>query len=94
MFKTEIRIRTKAKKQLKKAPAYVKVKLLSWVDSVLEEGLEMIRQCAGYHDEPLQGKREGQRSIRLSRSYRAIYTIDNRSSIKIIEIREVTKHEY
>ena len=29
----------------------------------------------GYHDEPLKGHRAGQRSIRLSRAYRAIYEI-------------------
>ncbi len=45
-----------------------------------------------YHDEPLKGQRIGQRSIRLSKSYRAIY-IEHNDDI-IIEVIEVNKHEY
>ena len=48
----------------------------------------------GYHDEALRGKRKGQRSIRLNRAYRAIYTIDKSGNINFIEILEVNKHEY
>lgn len=48
----------------------------------------------GYHDEPLKGKRVGQRSIRLNRAYRAIYEIDETGQVHFIEVLEVNKHEY
>lgn len=48
----------------------------------------------GYHDEPLKGNRTGQRSIRLSKAYRAIYIIDNDDNIEIVKVLEVNKHDY
>jgi len=42
-----------------------------WVAAVELDGVEEVRKAPGYHDEPLKGSRAGQRSIRLSRSYRA-----------------------
>lgn len=50
-------------------------KLADWALAVETYGLEEVRKVPGYHDEPLKGKRAGQRSIRLSRAYRAIYII-------------------
>jgi hypothetical protein len=35
-----------------------------------------VRKVPGFHDEPLSGKRFGQRSLRLSKSYRAFYEIE------------------
>ena len=69
-------------------------KFESWVDAVERDVLEMTRRIPGYHDEPLLGSRKGQRSIRLSRSYRAIYVIGNAGLIEFIEVEEVSKHEY
>ena len=57
-------------------------------------GLNETRKIPGYHDEPLKGKRAGQRSIRLNRAYRAIYTVEKDGTIKFVEILEVNKHEY
>ncbi len=51
------------------------------------------QKIKGYHDEPLKGKRKGQRSIRLSKSYRAIYTI-KKNEIEFVSIEEVNKHDY
>ena len=65
-----------------------------WVDSVKQDGLEDTRKIPGYHDEPLQGSRRGQRSIRLNRSYRAIYEFGTDNIIDFVSIEEVTKHEY
>jgi toxin HigB-1 len=48
----------------------------------------------GFHDEPLKGDRKGQRSIRLNKAYRAIYTEGQRKEVRIISIIEVNKHEY
>ena len=63
-------------------------------------GLEEVRKTPGYHDEPLKGEHAGQRSIRLSKSYRMIYTVRRDETAKrtqIVEsvvIEEVTKHDY
>lgn len=57
------------------------------------QGLEEVRKVPGYHDEPLKGKRAGQRSIRLNRSYRAIYEIKE-EQVEFVSVREVGKHDY
>lgn len=53
-----------------------------------------LKKVPGYHDEALKGKRSGQRSIRLSKAYRAIYVIDQGGKIEIVKVLEVNKHEY
>ena len=80
--------------RLLQMPKHIAVKLNSWVELVGENGLNYARRIPGYHDEPLQGKRKGQRSIRLSRGYRAIYVICKDGKIEFLEVREVSKHEY
>ena len=42
----------------------------------------------------LSGKRKGQRSIRLSRSYRAIYKVLSDGTLWFARLEEVTKHGY
>lgn len=74
-------------------PLHIRTKLLGWVDDVEERGLEEVRKVPGWHDEPLTGKRKGQRSIRLSRSYRAIYLI-KKARIEFVSVEEVNKHDY
>jgi toxin HigB-1 len=88
-----VRISSSAEKDLSKVPIHIAEKLFYWIRIVKLEGLENTRLIKGYHDEPLKGKRKGQRSIRLSRSYRAIYSIQE-EKVKIIFIEEVNKHEY
>lgn len=83
-----------AQKDLLKVPKYINEKLLTWVDAVERMGVSVIRKIPGYHDEPLKGKRKGQRSIRLNRAYRAIYIENEQNEIVIISIIEVNKHEY
>ena len=89
-----VRISSSAKKDLRKIPLHVVDKFETWVDAVERDGLEMTRRIPGYHDEPLLGLRKGQRSIRLSRSYRAIYVIGSAGLIEFIEVEEVSKHEF
>jgi proteic killer suppression protein len=84
----------KVEKQLSKVPRYIAEKFYTWVSSVKLVGLRKVREQPGYHDEPLKGKRKGQRSIRLSRGYRAIYIEGNSGSIELVEVIEVNKHEY
>ncbi|MCG8639157.1 MAG: type II toxin-antitoxin system mRNA interferase toxin, RelE/StbE family [Desulfobacterales bacterium] len=82
----------KAQKQIKKVPAHIARKLLIWAEQVEMLGIEEIRKIPGIHDEPLRGNRENQRSIRLSKSYRAFY-IEHDDTI-VIEVIEVNKHDY
>jgi proteic killer suppression protein len=83
-----------AEKQLRKAPPHITAKLLQWIDLVEEEGLEEARRIPGYHDEALHGTRRGQRSIRLSRSWRAIYVLMVWGHREVVRVEEVHKHEY
>jgi proteic killer suppression protein len=85
---------TRVHKSLHKLPNYVVLKLYRWVDGVEKEGIMLMRQIPGYHDEPLKGKWVGYRSIRLSRSYRAIYSEKLNSEFTILLVEEVNKHEY
>lgn len=89
-----VELNRKVHKRLKKIPEHVLIKLMAWVECVGENGLQFVRCIPGYHDEPLVGRRRGQRSIRLSRQYRAIYQIDRSGDVHIIEIIEVNSHEY
>ncbi len=38
--------------------------------------------------------RQGQRSVRLNRAYRAIYVEHETGEVELIEVLEVNKHEY
>lgn len=79
-------------KDLSKLPIHILNKLRMWVDLVNHKGIIEVRKIPGFHDEPLSGDRKGQRSIRLNKAYRAIYTEDkNRIKVTIIE---VNKHDY
>lgn len=87
----------KTQRALKRCPRHVVMKLLGWVDLVEHEGLDRARKIPGYHDEPLRGQRKGQRSIRLSRAWRAIYVIvamADATEGSFIEVIEVSKHDY
>ena len=89
----EVRISKKALKTLSRVPSYIADNLDSWVEAVETDGLEDVRKISGYHDEPLKGDRKGQRSIRLSKAYRAIYEI-RREEVEYLMIQEVNKHDY
>jgi|SRR6185437_4669346 len=89
-----VKLAKQAQKDLKKTPFHVAYKLQAWIESIEHSGLNKIRQIPGYHDEPLKGIRYGQRSIRLNKSYRAIYIIINNSIIEFVEVQEVNKHDY
>lgn len=84
----------KVYKQLRLVPPYVKDKVFTWALDVELKGLREIRKIPGYHDEPLKGERAGQRSIRLTRSYRLIYFEEAEGFINLVNIIEVNKHEY
>ena len=89
-----VELSKRARKQLKKIPRHIVENLAAWVDDVQTRGLEEVRKIPGYHDEPLHGDRQGQRSIRLSRAYRAIYIIKEERKIEFVSVEEVSKHAY
>ena len=84
----------KIEKQLRKLLQFIVVKLITWAKSVELKGISEIRKISGYHDEPLKGNRQGQRSIRLSKGYRAIYVEHHDNKINLIIIEEINKHAY
>lgn len=90
---TTVILSERAKRDLRKVPRFIAIKLQEWVEDVEERGVEKVRTIPGYHDEPLQGKLIGYRSIRLSRSYRAYYRIFGKQ-IQFVSIERVDKHEY
>lgn len=85
---------TAIKKTLRYIPPHIVDKLHYWAYSVKKFGLNEVRKVPGFHDEPLKGKMLGERSIRLSKSYRAIYIMKSQGEIEIIKVIEVNKHEY
>lgn len=82
----DARMSTKATKDLKKVPQFIAIKLQAWIDAVGHSELNKVRKIPGYHDEPLKGKRKGQRSIRLNKAYRAIYITNKEGVINFVEI--------
>ena len=90
----EVRLTKQALKDLDRVPLHIGDHLTAWIASIRKQGLELVRKIPGYHDEPLKGKRVGQRSIRLSRGYRAFYIIKKDNSIEFVSIEEVNKHQY
>lgn len=81
-------------KVLTKIPSFLRNKFMAWVLVVERVGLLEVRKLSGYHDEPLKGTRKGQRSIRLNRAYRAIYVERQGGEIHIVEVLEISKHDY
>jgi proteic killer suppression protein len=90
----DVHLSKRALKDLKKVPLHIALKLQAWVDDVGHRGLSQVSKVSGYHDEPLKGKRVNQRSIRLSKAYRAIYIIEKDNKVKFVEVIEVNKHGY
>jgi proteic killer suppression protein len=82
----------KLDKDLARLPNHVLTKLRMWVEAVNHNGINEVRKIPGFYDEPLQGDRKGQRSIRLNKAYRAIY-IEDKKVVRVTVI-EVNKHEY
>lgn len=91
-IRTKVYRTKKFDKQLVIAPKYIQEKVAAWIFQTEMYGLWEVMKSRGYHDEPLQGARIGQRSIRLNRSYRLIYrVIIDRIHIELLEVH---KHEY
>ncbi len=81
-------------KQIRQIPELIVRKFRLWVALVEESGIREVRKSKGFHDEPLKGQRQGQRSVRLNRAYRAIYVQHETGEVELIEVVEVNKHAY
>ena len=89
-----VRVSNFAEKQIRRLPKYIIEALSVWRACVEQSGIHEVRKIPGYHDEPLHGAREGQRSARLNRAYRVIYTESDYGEVTVIGVLEVNKHEY
>ena len=83
-----------AEKQIRKLPKHIAAAYHTWVKTIEIDGVRATRTLPGYHDEPLKGKRKGQRSVRLSKGYRVIYEETETGNVVLIGVQEVNKHEY
>ena len=83
-----------ARKDLKKLPIHIFRKFEFWVKQITIDGIQKVRKIPGLHDEPLKGDRQGQRSVRLSRTYRAIYRMLRENELELVQVEEINKHEY
>lgn len=90
---TTVVLTAQARKDLRNSTAQIVRKFAAWVRFVEQEGLEVARKIPGFHDEALKGDRKGQRSIRLSQAYRAIYVVV-KGEVHFAEVQEVNKHKY
>jgi len=93
-LETKVLLSKQVKNELRYLPQHIIHKFQGWIEMVELFGVRKARLIAGFHDEPLKGKREGQRSIRLNRAYRAFYIETNEKEMEIILVIEVNKHEY
>jgi proteic killer suppression protein len=91
---TQVFWRSMVDKQLERVPEVITRKFRLWVALVEESGIREVRRHKGFHDEPLKGKRRGQRSVRLNRAYRAIYVDREAGKVELVEVLEVNKHDY
>ena len=89
-----VKISALAVKQLRKLPFFIVDKFYLWKRSVEDIGLGKVREIPGYHDEKLIGNHRGQRSIRLNKSYRAIYEVTSDGTVTFVRVVEVNNHEY
>ena len=80
------------KKISRKLPLAVVEKYELWKEVVGEHGPAKLRELPGFRDEMLKGERFGERSSRLSRQYRVIYTVEQ--SIVTVNVLEITPHKY
>lgn len=76
----------------RKLPPQVLKKYELWKDIVFRHGPEKLREFPGFHDEALLGERAGQRSSRLSKQYRFIYSVER--EVVTVYVLEITPDEY
>jgi addiction module RelE/StbE family toxin len=81
-------------KDLKKIPRHILVQFDLWVEVIEVEGYKAMQKIKGYNDHALVGDRKGQRSSYLSRSWRVIYTLNDKINSINVEVLEIHHHDY
>ena len=81
-------------KQLRRVPKDIIKRLQRGAVYVETTGLVETRKVPDFHDEPLKGRWKGCRSVRLGHKWRVIYKYNKGNEENVIELREVTAHEY
>ena len=79
-------------KTCRRLPERIHKKYEAWKDLIYQHGPEALRQFPSLHDEKLKGRREGQRSSRLSLQHRVIYSVQR--ELVSVYVIEITPHEY
>ena len=92
-METQIQYTRQFRKDFAKLPERLQEKVDLWIASVQSYGIAATQQVASYRDEALKGNRKGQRSFRLNRQWRVIYTEDHAQCITLT-LLEVTPHDY
>ncbi len=92
--RTKITWHRSVDKSLSRIPDCIVKKFYAWVVEVELTGINQTRKRPGYHDEPLHGKRLGQRSVRLSRAWRIIYIGSETETMTFVRVLEVNSHAY
>lgn len=76
----------------RKIPPLVVKKYELWKNIVFRHGPEKLKEFPGFHDEPLKGDRDVQRSSRLNLQYRVIYFVER--EIVTVCVLDITPHKY
>ena len=77
---------------MRSLPGNVKAKWAIWVETVLDEGPEALKNFPGFNDESLSGEWDGYRSSRLSGGYRVIYEV--KEDVLVVLVERVSHHDY
>ena len=92
--KCRVEVTKFAEKQLRRVPNEIFESFIYWKDLIHQGGLRKMRIIRSFHDEPLKGSRQGQRSSKLNQSYRVVYFEKDETEVIVICVIEVNKHEY
>lgn len=93
-METLVAISKKAEKNLKKIPKHILIQFDLRVEIIETDGFRAMQKVKGYRDHSLKGNRKGQRSSSLSKSWRVIYQLDEKTNQLIVDVLEVNHHEY
>ena len=85
---------SKVRKQLRKVPVEVRVKFQQWILFLETKGLLEAQKFPGFRDHSLKGDRKGQRSVYLTKKWRAVYTTDTEGKVNLVIVQEVMPHDY
>ena len=95
---TRVEVAKAVDKQLDRAPQHIAAKFLAWAEDVETPRLEVVRKVPGYNDHPLKGELAGERAIRLSRQWRAVYEVRSTKAeeqiVEFVFVEEVHPHDY